>query len=215
MTCAEVLATLSTASLREMSADSAVMLHCQACPDCSRVTTTLREREYEAATVLNGLPPMSNPISIAEQAIITSKRRRLGSVAVMISGTALVATIWIAAAMTVIPAMNRDDDISRAAQRTETIPLTCLSPVQAADIINPYVRSQGSIYYIPSSGIWAITIRGTSAEISKSRQLIDEFERSSNAACRLLPAALPSSRPSTGVGTSPAPTAVPSPLKTR
>ena len=66
MTCAEVLETLSTASLRDMPADSAVMAHCATCPDCARVTTLLREKEYEAASVLNGLPPMSNPLTLAE-----------------------------------------------------------------------------------------------------------------------------------------------------
>ncbi|HEY5022439.1 MAG TPA: hypothetical protein VII30_08140, partial [Gemmatimonadaceae bacterium] len=64
MTCAQVLATLSTASLREMTPDSAVMAHCATCPDCARVTTMVREKEYEAASVLNGLPPMSNPIAV-------------------------------------------------------------------------------------------------------------------------------------------------------
>ena len=198
MTCAQVLATLSTASLREMAPDSAVMAHCATCPDCARVTTMVREKEYEAATVLNGLAPMSNPIAVAEQAMITSKRRRLGRVAVMISGTALAATIWIAASLTVIPLLNRAD--SRiSALRTETIPLTCLSPKQAADIINPYVRSHGSAYYLPSSGIAAITVRGTPLELAKSRELIRAFENDPSAACHI----------NMGVFVNPAPAKVP------
>jgi hypothetical protein len=184
MTCAQVLATLSTASLRDMTPDSAVMAHCATCPDCARVTTLVREKEYEAASVLNGLPPMSNPITVAEQATTTSKRRRLGRVAVMISGTALAVTIWIAASLTVIPALNRADS-SVSAQRTETIQLSCLSPKQAADIINPYVRSHGSMYFIPSSGLAAITVRGTSLELAKSRDLIRQFENDPSAACHL------------------------------
>lgn len=183
MTCTEVLATLSTASLREMTPDSAVMVHCETCPDCTRVTTILRDREYEAATVLNGLPPMSNPIAVAEQSVLTSKRRRLGRVAVMISGAALVATIWIAASVTVIPALNRSDANIASRLRTETMQLSCLSPQQAADIINPYVRSHGSTYYIPSTGILAITVRGTREELAKSRNLIHDFASDPNAAC--------------------------------
>jgi hypothetical protein len=185
MNCTEVLATLSTASLRDMTPDSAVMLHCDTCPDCSRVTTLLRDREYEAATVLNELPPMSNPITVADQAVIASKRRRLGRVAVMISGAALVVTIWIAAALTVIPALNQSDVDSANALHTETMQLSCLSPQQAADIINPYVRSHGSTYYIPTTGISAITVRGTRDELSKSRNLIHDFENDPNAACHL------------------------------
>ena len=185
MNCTEVLATLSTASLRDMPPDSAVMLHCDTCPDCSRVTTLLRDREYEAATVLNGLPPMSNPITVAEQAVIASKRRRLGRVAVMISGAALVVTIWIAAALTVIPALNQSDVNIATTLHTETMQLSCLSPQQAADIINPYVRSHGSTYYIPTTGISAITVRGTREELAKSRNLIHDFESDPKAACHL------------------------------
>lgn len=199
MTCAQVLATLSTASLRDMTPDSAVMAHCATCPDCARVTTMVRAKEYEAANVLNGLPPLSNPIAVAEQARITSKRRRLGRVAVMISGLALGATIWTAAWVTVIPALNRNDSRIGSALRTETIQLSCLSPKQAADIINPYVRSHGSMYYIPSSGLAAITVRGTSLELAKSRELIREFENDPSAACHI----------NMGVFANPAPTKVP------
>jgi hypothetical protein len=185
MNCTQVLATLSTASLRDMTPDSEVMLHCDTCPDCAHVTTILRDREYEAATLLNGLPPMSNPIAVAERSMVASKRRRLGRVAVMISGAALAATIWIAAALTVVPAMNEADVNNANALHTETMQLSCLSPQQAADIINPYVRSHGSAYYIPTTGISAITVRGTRQELLKSRNLIHDFESDPKAACHL------------------------------
>lgn len=186
MNCTEVLATLSTASLRDMTPDSAVMRHCDTCPDCARVTTLLRDREYEAATLLNGLPPMSNPIAVAEQSVITSRRRRLGRIAVLASGAALIVTIWIAASLTVIPALDVAD-VRRAGPRlaTQTISLTCLSPQQAADIINPYVRSNGSTYYIPTTGISAITVHATWLELAKVRNLLHDFESDPKAACHV------------------------------
>lgn len=190
MTCQECLLELSTASLREMPADSAVMLHCATCPDCSRLTTLLREREYNAANVLNNLPPMSNPIVVAETSVRTAHRRRTGRVVVMLSGAALVITIWIAAATTVIPALNRADVTTHSTLRTETIALSCLSPQQAADIINPYVRSRGSTYYVPTSGISAITVRGTITELAKSREIVAKFENDPAAACRSTPGAI-------------------------
>jgi hypothetical protein len=145
----------------------------------------LREKEYEAASVLNGLPPMSNPVTLAEESVVTSNRRRVGRVAVIATGTALAATIWIAASLTIIPQLNHADARLASELRTETMQLDCLSPQQAGDIINPYVRSHGSTYYLPNSGISAITVRGTVSEISKSRQLIAEFESDPRAACRL------------------------------
>jgi 2-oxoglutarate dehydrogenase complex dehydrogenase (E1) component-like enzyme len=67
--------------------------------------------------------------------------------------------------------------------RTETIALKCLSPEQAADIINPYVRSHGSNYYIGNSGVAAITVRGTADELAMSRDLIRQFESDPQASC--------------------------------
>ena len=190
MTCEQCLSELATGSLREMAADSPVMLHCARCPDCSELTTLLRDREYNAANVLNNLPPMSNPISLAETSVRTAQRRRIGNVVVMLSGAALVVTIWIAAATTLFPALRRGDIIASSALRTETISLSCLSPQQAADIINPYVRSHGSTYYMPTSGISAITVRGNATELAKARSLIGNFESDPGAACRMTPAVM-------------------------
>jgi hypothetical protein len=62
--------------------------------------------------------------------------------------------------------------------------LSCLSPQQAADIIQPYIRSRDSRIYISNSGISALTVRGTPDELAKSRDLINHFERDPSAACR-------------------------------
>jgi hypothetical protein len=187
MTCEECLSELTTGSLREMAADSAVMQHCATCPDCSRLTTLLRDREYNAANVLNNLPPMGNPITLAETAVSTAHRRRVGRIVVMLSGAALVVTIWISAAITILPTMRHNDNVM-ATLRTETIPLSCLSPKQAADIINPYIRSRSSAFYLPSSGISAITVRATAEELVRSRALIRDFENDPAAACHNTPA---------------------------
>lgn len=184
MTCKECLAALETESLREMTPDSPVMQHCARCPDCARVTTMLREKEYETATVLNTLPPMSSPLTVAETAVLTAQRRRVGRVAVMISGAALVVTLLIVAVTIVWPAFE-DDDPRVAGVRTETMQLSCLSPQQAGDIITPYIVSRKSRISIPSSAIGAITVTGTPDELAKSRQLILEFEKDPTAACRL------------------------------
>jgi hypothetical protein len=81
--------------------------------------------------------------------------------------------------------LNRSDLNIATALHTETMQLSCLSPQQAADIINPYVRSHGSTYYLPTTGISAITVRGTLEELRKSRNLIHDFESDPKAACHL------------------------------
>jgi len=181
--CQEALSELATGSLREMRADSPVMQHCATCPDCGPLATMLRDREYNAASVLNNLPPMSSPLAVAERAGELARRRRIGKVAVFISGAALVVTIWTAVFVTGFGRSMMDIERPGGSLRTETIPLTCLSPEQAADIINPYVRSRGSTYYIGSSGIAAITVRGTPGELAKSHELIRQFESDPNQSC--------------------------------
>jgi len=177
MTCQECLSELATGSLREMRADSAVMAHCATCPDCGPLATALRELEYDAATLLNNLHPMSNPITVAQKAGELARRRRVGKVAVFASGAALVLTFWAALFTTGFGRGLMGMDGSGASRlSTEIIPLSCLSPEQAADIINPFVRSHGSTYYIGHSGVPAITVRGTADEIAKSRELIVQFE---------------------------------------
>lgn len=181
MNCQEALSELVTGSLRDMRADSAVMQHCAICPDCGPLATALRDREYNAASVLNNLPPMSSPIAVAERAGELARRRRIGKVAVFASGAALVVTMWTALFVTGFGRAMLG--IDHSSLRTETIPLTCLSPQQAADIINPYVRSNGSTFYIGESGVAAITVRGTPAELAKSHELIRRFDSDPNA-CR-------------------------------
>jgi hypothetical protein len=187
MTCQECLALLATGSLRDLTADSPVMSHAATCPDCARVTTQLRERESYAADLFNTFPSMNNPVTIAETAAGMGRRRRKGRIVVMITGTALAATIWISAATTVIPALNRADVRVASDLRTETIQLSCLSPKQAGDIISPYVRSHGSTFYLPSSGLSAITVRGTVKELRMTHALISQFEKDPSAACHLSP----------------------------
>jgi len=102
MTCEECLSELATGSLREMPPDSAVMLHCATCPDCSRLTTLLRDREYNAANVLNNLPPMSSPITVAETSVRTAHRRRTGRVVVF----GAIDNLWKGAASQAIQNLN-------------------------------------------------------------------------------------------------------------
>jgi hypothetical protein len=185
MNCQECLSELATGSLRELRADSAVMAHCATCPDCGPLATLLRDREYEAASLLNNLPPMSNPIAVAERAGALARRRRIGRVAVFLSGAAMVLTIWTTIFLTGFGrSMMGLDRSAASALRTETIPLTCLSPDQAADIIAPYVRARGSTLYVGRHGVPAITVRGTEDEIAKSRELVGQFESDPRTSCQ-------------------------------
>lgn len=180
MNCHECLEELATGSLRELTPESAVSRHAANCPDCGPLLTQLRDREYQAANVLNNLPPMSDPVAVAESAGRLARRRRLGGVVVTLMSIALGITIWFTA-----DTMISDFGHSQFGDnlRTETISLSCLTPEQAGEIISPYVRSHGSIYYIPPAGVSAITVRGTPSELSQVRTLLRNFDSGRNASC--------------------------------
>jgi hypothetical protein len=97
--------------------------------------------------------------------------------------------IWIVSATMIVPALYRGGVIGSGASsgglRTETMQLSCLSPQQGEEIIRPYVNSRGSMVRPVVSGISAITVRGSAAEVAKSRELINHFERDPNAECRI------------------------------
>ena len=185
MNCQECLSELATGSLRDLTPESEVMRHCATCPDCGPLATLVRDREYNAATILNSLPPISNPIAVAETAGMLSRRRRVGKFVVFLTGAALAATIFTSLFVTDLG--KRLMGVNDAALFTETISLTCLSPEQAADIVEPYLKTNGSLYYVGKHRVPAITVRGTEEQIAKSKQLIRQFEGDPKAACRHSP----------------------------
>lgn len=187
MNCQECLAELSTGSLRELQPDSPVMQHCATCADCASLTSRLREMEYETASTLNNLLPLTSPVSLAETSATLSRRRRVGRLVVTMSGVIGAIIVGIVASTMLVPQTIWNGiagPVASSALRTETIALSCLSPEQAGEIISPYVRSHGSVYYTPTLGLSVITVRGTADEIARSRDLIRELEGDPAAACR-------------------------------
>ena len=190
MRCQECLAELATGSLRDLTPESEVMRHCATCPDCGPLATLLRDREYSAATILNTLPPISNPISVAETAGMVSHRRRVGKVVVFLTGAALAATIFISISATNVGRMMFGLSRDVPALETETIPLKCLTPEQAGQLVDPYLNTPGSTYSVASASegpVPVIIIHGTPRQIAKSLSLIREVERHPRA-CNSSPA---------------------------
>jgi len=181
MNCRECLEELATGSLRELTPESAVSRHAANCPDCGPLLTQLRDREYQAATVLNNLPPMSNSLYVAENSGRLARRRRIGRVVVTLTSIALALAIWFAADTMVSDFGHKGLRIEGL--RTETIPLSCLTAEQAGEIISPYVRSNGSTYYVPPAGVSAITVRATATELAQVRALLRDFDGGRNASC--------------------------------
>jgi hypothetical protein len=183
MNCRECLEDLATGSLRELTPDSSVSRHAATCPDCGPLLTQLRDREYQAATVLNNLPPLSDPVTVAGTAGTLARRRRIGRVVVTLTAIALGLTIWFAADTMISDFGGKGFTVPTL--HTETISLSCLTPEQAGEIISPYVRSNGSTYYVPPAGVSAITVRATPTELAQVRKLLRDFDNDRNASCHV------------------------------
>ena len=105
---------------------------------------------------------------------------------VTLTAIALGISIWFAAD-TMIPHFGGAIIGENPALRTETIPLTCLSPQQAAELINPYVRSNGSTYYIAPTGIAAVTVRASQVELNQVHEVLRNFDTGRNGTCHTNP----------------------------
>jgi hypothetical protein len=182
MNCQQCLEELATGSLRDLTPDSAISRHAATCPDCGPLLTQLRDREYQAATILNSLPPVSDPIVVAETAGRLAQRRRVGRVVVTLTSIALGLSIWFAA-HTFFPGVFEAGHGTGGLQ-TEIIPLSCLSPEQAGDLINPYVRGPGRIYYT-APGVSSITVRASPSEIWQIRGVLHDFDSPRTSSCHI------------------------------
>jgi len=182
MNCQQCLEELATGSLRELTPDSAVSRHAASCPDCGPLLTQLRDREYQAATILNNLPPISDPVMVAERAGELAHRRRMGRVVVTLSSIALAVSVWFAAYILIPDVFGGGHGMGGL--QTETIPLSCLSPKQAGDVINPYVRGRGRLYYMPS-GVAAITVRASPSELWRVKDVLKNFDNPLSSSCQI------------------------------
>ena len=82
-----------------------------------------------------------------------------------------------------VRASRQTQAIVKGDTRTETIPLTCLSSEQAGQLLSPYVRSNGSIYYVAKPPLKIITVRATPAELQTVHELLARFDGPGRPGC--------------------------------
>ena len=183
MNCQECLAALATASVTELEQSDTVRQHYSTCPECSRVVKLVAEGERDLASVLNGTPSAVPATLTAETAIAVAKRRRTGRILSMVFGALVVVTLWITWLRVIVPSMQATAEMARSNLLTETIKLRCLSSEQAGDLISPYVRTNGSLYYIAKAPLKVITVRATAEELRNVKTVLERFDNSSETAC--------------------------------
>jgi hypothetical protein len=167
--------------------DPQIRNHSQECKDCSRVVTLLIGGERDLATLLNQGSPTKLPSDITQIAITRARRHRLGVGFSAVLTVLLAATIWIAWLRLVVPGMHATAEMTSSHQQTETLPLKCLSPADAGALISPYVRANGSLYYLPTGSLRVITVRATPDEMRRVKSLLGRFDSGPAGSCSGVP----------------------------
>lgn len=181
MNCQEYLSIIETASVGEIEQNTRVRQHAATCEDCSRVIRLIAEGEQDMAMALNNLVSSIPASQTAEAAIVIAKRRRVGRLFTVFFAVLIAVSAWITWVRVIVPSMRATAEIAAGNLRTETLPLQCLSPDQAGDLISPYVRSNGSAYYPAKAPMTVITVRATPEEIRAVKALLGQFDKPATA----------------------------------
>ena len=169
-TCTECLEAIATSRLSDLHANPLVQAHCATCAQCSQVANEVSYAEKRLAMTLSELRPGVPSYGVASGAITGAERMRRRGVARWIRrglaafGAFLLATYFIEK-RSVPPPLE-----------TKTVPLMCITPEAATDIVTPYLRASGSAVW-SARGVRAITVRGTHVETEKVLSLLDAFEQ--------------------------------------
>lgn len=176
MNCQECLATLATASAAELEQSDLARQHYATCPDCSRVIKLVVGAERDLGAGLNKISSNVPAAITAETAIAVAKRRRTGKLLAVVFAVLIAATLWVTWIQVIVPSMRATAELARPNLVTETIKLQCLSSEQAGDLISPYVRSNGSIYYVAKPPLKILTVRATPEELRAVKTLLERFD---------------------------------------
>lgn len=185
MTCEECLTEVSAMSLQEALAHPQVRKHWDECPDCSRVLTVAATAERDLSDLLRQQLSARSPLHVAETAVSRTKRRRLGFLISGFLGILLAGTLWIAWVRLVVPAARETVELASTQHVTETLDLKCLSPSDAGNLISPYVRSNGSLYYLPTGGLRVITVKATAEEMKTVKALLARLDAAPAGSCKI------------------------------
>jgi hypothetical protein len=183
MNCDECLTIVEQAPVAELAENTAVREHGATCAECSRVITLVIDGERSLATSLDRQASTVSAIHTAETAVATARRRRSARLLAGVVAIAIAIAAWAAVVQVIVPGIRTTTTLVRGTQQTETIALQCLSPTQAGDLISPYVRSSGSVYYPAKPPLRLITVRATAEELQKVRALLKQFDGADGSQC--------------------------------
>jgi hypothetical protein len=153
--------------------------------------TLIAAGERDLANLLAEHSSNRLPSHTAETAINRAKRRRMGVVLSGVFAILLAATVWVAWIRVEGLLGRATAEMTTNHKLTETLDLKCLSPEQAGELISPYVRSNGSLYYLPKSALRVITVRATAQEMGAVKVILGRFDTAPAGSCAITPPGAP------------------------
>lgn len=183
MNCQECLEALAESSVMEIHQNGSVRDHSATCADCARVATLITGAERDLAFAFNNIVSLVPATRTAEKAITLVKRRRAAWLVSVAAALALAVVLWIVWIQVLVPGARATAELATINQHTMTAGLDCLTAEQAGDLISPYVRSNGSVWYKSKPPMRVLTVRATPEELKKVREILHRFDNSRHAEC--------------------------------
>ena len=125
------------------------------------------------------LYPPSPAESIAERALMMSRRRRIAFYIRAALGVAMAAAIGFVFISRLFPAPKR----ARVTTISETFRLQCLSPEQALEVLRPHRSPQVGISANTSSPLGIIRVVAPPEEMEQMRSLLDRYDNPKVSQC--------------------------------
>jgi len=183
MTCEDYLSMLETLPVEEL-AYGAARDHAAQCYDCNRVTRVVAARERNMTLAYAEAYPSASAVTVAERAIVASRRRRVAFYARAALGAAAVVTLLGAiTTRRVLPTP------SRTLVQRETFRLQCLSPQQAVQLLNDEIpHAPGLLISAPQPAVGVpavgvLHIEGSPVNVQAVRSVLDRYDTPTRSQC--------------------------------
>lgn len=176
MNCDDYISMLSTVPVEELSYGGA-REHASTCRDCDRVTRVVVERERNMLLAYGDLHSSVPATQVAERALATSQRRRVGRYYELGLAFAVVSTILVVLFSRRVFPTPADTVVS------SSFPLQCLSAERAAALIQPLLQPSSTLVFKPSSVEHILKVRATHQEMASVRLALDHYDNAAQSTC--------------------------------
>lgn len=177
MTCDDYLSMLETLPVGDLNYGEA-REHVATCRDCNRVTRVVAERERNMIGAYGELYPSAAAATVAEQAIVTSRRRKVALFYRMSLAVAAVAAVLFIAISRIRPVPVPR---LRMMMMDQTFMLSCLAPEDAAAMLRSTV-SRSTMMTIPPY-TRALHVVAPRPDMMRVRSLLRELDSHASGRC--------------------------------